>query len=163
MYDTLFGVIVNKVIKKSKTLKLLSAYYSITKNTGTIIYDSQCQYSWEHKRYQWAYYQMSYKDFKYLLQQLCERLNVKMPKIYVYKYGYKKRTATSLVVDGKLLLSDKTMMMPVVCVHEFVHFYLWDKYKHIEGHNTNKMKSMIDSIMKTIEPEYHIHEYTKRA
>lgn len=145
-----------EIIYNSKTTKVLKAYYINSNRTAYIALNSLKQYNWEQKRYQWAIYNISLKEFKKLLSLLCESFNIKTPRIKVFKKGYIHRRATALVVDNMLLISDKNMLQPLICVHEFVHFYLWDKYKCIESHNSGKMKSMVSSIMKTIRPKYDI-------
>lgn len=147
---------IDKTTQASKTTKVLKAYYINSSRTGVIVYNSKKQYDWEQRRYQWAIYNISKREFTKLLKLLCNSFNIPTPKIKIYKNGYINRYATALVCDNTLVLSDKNMLQPLICVHEFVHFYLWDKYKCIESHNSGKMKSMVSSIMATIKSKYDI-------
>lgn len=148
---------VSKHIRKSKSMRYLKAYYNTSKRIGTIALNSEQQHEWEHKRYQWAIYYISKREFTKLLKVLCETFNIPTPKVIVYNdVTSTERTATALVADNELVLTDSSMLQPLICVHEFVHFYMWHKYKCLESHNTGKMKSMISSILKTLRPKYDI-------
>ena len=136
---------------KTKTIKFLSG---LTEKNISSDRDTQQHYAWERKNFHDLMFEISKRDFTRMFNILCDAYGVPRPEITfigndrLSLMDRVRQTASSAYMDGKLLVCGRQCVAPYIVIHEFVHFYLWHKYKMVKHHGTPIMKKMV----------YELHE-----
>lgn len=87
------------------------------------------------------------REMQKLIDLLCNSFSVPKPNIYIDP-EISPPTARTLFLDGAVLFPPQ--ITKGVVIHEFIHWYLWQKYRMVDIHNTSAMKSIEYQLVKLI-------------